>query len=152
MAIRLWELRIDLSFKDAACATEGITRSSVNYLHKKNTNSHREMNENTFVDIVFIHFNLFNLLLFSSVCIYFKQFWIIRCIMKPLIASSMYFYWNTTEKKKAWKLFFGCQSFGAQTGIPVIQTAWICQCQHINWWNWSILNPGTTITIRYCHC
>ena len=34
MAVRLRELRSDLSLKDAASNTEGITRSSVNYFSK----------------------------------------------------------------------------------------------------------------------
>ena len=35
MAIRLRELRSDLSLKDAASSTEVITRSSVNYLRER---------------------------------------------------------------------------------------------------------------------
>ena len=31
-------------------------------------------------------------------------------------------------KRKTWKVFFGCQILGAQTGIPVSQTAWIRHC------------------------
>ena len=36
MAINLWEPRIDLSLRDVASSTEGITRSSIKYLRKKN--------------------------------------------------------------------------------------------------------------------
>ena len=31
-------------------------------------------------------------------------------------------------KKWTWKVFFGCQSLGAQTGIPFYKTAWKCHC------------------------
>ena len=34
MAINLWELKSNLSLKDAASSTEGIPQSSVNYLCK----------------------------------------------------------------------------------------------------------------------
>ena len=36
MAINLWELGSDLSWNGAASCTEGITQSSVNYLHQRN--------------------------------------------------------------------------------------------------------------------
>ena len=35
MGINLWELQMDVSLKDAANCTDGITWSSVNYLSKK---------------------------------------------------------------------------------------------------------------------
>ena len=38
MAINLWKLWTDLSRKDAVSSTEGITRSSVNQLHREKAN------------------------------------------------------------------------------------------------------------------
>ena len=38
MAIRLWELRSNLSFKGAASSTKGITRNSVNTIKEKANN------------------------------------------------------------------------------------------------------------------
>ena len=78
MAIKLWELRSDLTLKDAASSTEGITWSSVSYLHKRKWWYSRDllrswMNENTFVDSFFFNFNLFVSLFFSSVCIFVFQ-------------------------------------------------------------------------------
>ena len=35
------------------------------------------------------------------------------------------FFVETSLKKKTWKVLFGRQGLGAQTGIPVSQTAWI---------------------------
>ena len=37
----------------------------------------------------------------------------------------MYFWLKYNYKKKTWKVFCRCQSLGAQTGIPVSQTAWM---------------------------
>ena len=54
-----------------------------------------------------------------------SHFEIIRCIVKSLIATSTYFSLKYNWKKKTWKVFFRRQSLGAQTGIPVSQTAWI---------------------------
>ena len=78
MAIKLWELRSDLTLKDAASSTEEITWSSVSYLHKIKWWYSRDllrswMNENTFVDSFFFNFNLFVSLFFSSVCIFVFQ-------------------------------------------------------------------------------
>ena len=73
-------------------------------------------------------FPLSLLRLFFSFCLHFcllSHFEIIRCIVKSLIATSMYFFsWNKTEKKLT-KYFLGT-SLGAQTGNPVYQTIWIC--------------------------
>ena len=43
----------------------------------------------------------------------------IRCFVKSLMATSIYFLMKYNWKKKTWKVFFGCHIFGAQTGIPV---------------------------------
>ena len=43
MAINLWELRSDLSWKDAVSSTEGITGSSVNYLHRIKSENSRDI-------------------------------------------------------------------------------------------------------------
>ena len=70
-------------------------------------------------------------------CLHFcilKPFEIIRCIVKSLIATWTFFLLlllvflfllKYNWKKKTWKVFFGRQSLGVQTGIPVSQTAWI---------------------------
>ena len=39
MGVTLWELRSNLSLKDASSSTEGITLSSVNYLSKIQVNT-----------------------------------------------------------------------------------------------------------------
>ena len=43
MAISLWQLRNDLNLKDAASNTQGITRSSVNYLREKKSEYSRDL-------------------------------------------------------------------------------------------------------------
>ena len=42
-----------------------------------------------------------------------------RCFVISFIATSTYFLLEYNRKKKAWKVRFGCQGSGAQTGIPV---------------------------------
>ena len=45
--------------------------------------------------------------------------------MKALITTSTYSFLKHNWKKKTGKVFFGLQSLGAQTGIPVSQMVWI---------------------------
>ena len=68
--------------------------------------------------------------LFSLHFCILSHFEILRCIDKSLISTSTYFLLQYNWKKKTWKVFFGCLSLGAQTGIPVSQAAWICHCYH----------------------
>ena len=87
------------------------------------------------------------LLLFQPRCVFFffcphfcilSHFEIITCIVKLLIATfKIFFCWNTTEKKKTWKVFSGRQSLGAQNDIPVFQTTWIRYCRHLASWGCS---------------
>ena len=80
MAITLWELWSDLSWKDAASSTEGITRSSVDYLRKRKSKHSRDplriwINENTFVDSFFFRFDLFLSHCFSLLSAFFFFWW-----------------------------------------------------------------------------
>ena len=89
------------------------------------------MKENTFVDILFFHFDLF-----LTHCFYLLSAFLIS---KPFQNNyihfeiidhcfNVFFRWNKTEKEKTWKVFFGWQNLGAQTGIPVSKTAWTHHC------------------------
>ena len=102
MVVRLWELQSNLSLKDAASSTEGITRSSVNYLRKRKSQHsqdllHSYMNQNTFVDSSFFS-NLFHCFSILSALLYSKPIQISRCIAKSLIATS------TCFLLKRWKI------------------------------------------------
>ena len=146
----MWELQSNLILKEAAKSTEGITRSSVNYLHKRKSDSAlpsrrsfckvdspnnwklmfkkytscvtyylscfyngiirdllcSKMNENTFVDSFFFCCHLFFSLFFFSVCIFVFQ--LIRCIVKPLIATSTYILLKENLKIVFWVPEAGC--------------------------------------------
>lgn len=77
------------------------------------------------------------LLLLRSLCLivlffflYFcilSHFKIIKCFVKSLIATSIYFLLKWYWKKKIWKVFVGFQRLGTQIDILVSQTASICQ-------------------------
>ena len=54
-----------------------------------------------------------------------SHFEIIKCIVKSVIGTSTYFLLKYNWKSKTWKVFFGCQSFGAQTSFLGLPTAWI---------------------------
>ena len=100
------------------------------------------MNENTFAGSFFFRFNLFCLIVFLfylHFCVlgHFKKF---RCIVKSLIDTSMKFLSKYNWKKKTRKVFFGHQSLGVQTSIPVSQTAWICH--YIGKERWNCLELG----------
>ena len=86
MATSLWEPRSDLSLKDAASSTGGITWGIVNYLRKRKKlilawSITYEMNENTFIDSFFFRFDLF-VSLFSLLSAFLWG------IVKSLIATS----------------------------------------------------------------
>ena len=118
MNIRLWELRSDLSLKDAASSTEGITRSIVNYLCR------RKNKANTRAIYCFVKWmKTLSLTVFLSLwplCLVVFLFYLDFCIL----TIDRYFNVEIQLKKGNLKVFFGRQSLGAQTGIPVSQMAW----------------------------
>ena len=118
MNIRLWELRSDLSLKDAASSTEEITRSIVNYLCR------RKNKTNTRAIYCFVKWmKTLSLTVFLSLwplCLVVFLFYLDFCIL----TIDRYFNVEIQLKKGNLKVFFGRQSLGAQTGIPVSQMAW----------------------------
>ena len=84
------------------------------------------MNENTFIDSFFFHFNLFCLIVFLF-CLHF-------CLLSQFKNDALWnhwllfkhiFCWNTTQKRKHEKSFLGA-CLVAQTGILISQKTWIC--------------------------
>ena len=120
MATSLWEPRSDLSLKDAASSTGGITWGIVNYLRKRKKlilawSITYEMNENFHWQFL-LSLRPLCLIVFSSVCIFTRHCEIIDRYFNVVFV--------VIQLKKE-KVLFGHQSFAAQTGIPVFQTAWI---------------------------
>ena len=94
------------------------------------------MNENTFIDSFFIRFNL-GLIVFVC-CLHFyilSHFETIRCIAKSLIATSRDFCWNTTEKRKTEKHFWGVRGWAPkliyQSGVEI---SFFCLTGHFCCW------------------
>ena len=117
------------------------------------------MNENTFINNFFIHFDIFlsHFISFLHFCplSYFK---IIKCIVKSLTATLV----EIQLKKENSKIAFGRQSLGAQTGIPVSQTAWIRHCRRLeilvfrkilreHFMDDALLNPYKELVLRVNH-
>ena len=78
----------------------------------------------TLADKFFFHFDVFLshfFLFFQQFCLP-SHFQIIKCIVKSLITTSVEYH----LKIKNSRVFFGHQSSGAQSGIQVSQTTWIC--------------------------
>ena len=124
MAISLWELRSDLSLNYAASSTEGITRSSVNYLHKRKANTrmiYYVVNwMKTLVDSFFFSLRPLCLIVYLlSAFLYSKPFWNnwMHC---EIIDRYFNVFFVKIQLKK--------ENLDAQTGIPVSQTAWVCHC------------------------
>ena len=71
-----------------------------------------------------------------------SHFKIIRCTAKSLITTSTCFLLKCKWKKNL-KVFFGRQSLGAPTGLPVSQTTWIRHWS-VSFWHcskgWDIAN------------
>ena len=106
------------------------------------------MNENTFVDSFF-----FCLYLFLSHCYFLlsafyllSHFKIIRCIEKSPTGTSTYFLLKYNWKKENLKGAFWVPGLGAQTSIPVSQTAWIHHCEQVNIFNKTIINIFSNFT------
>ena len=125
MTIRLWELQSVLSLKDAANSTERIIWSSVNYSRKGKSKYLCDLlcsyNE-------WIHFRwqffllLFIVFLFWQHFCILRIFKIIRCTVKSLIATSIYFLLNYNRKRKLEKCFLGAAVWAPK---PVYQsTKW----------------------------
>ena len=110
-----WELRSNLSWKDAAISTGGIKRSSVNYLCRGKWKYSRDLlrgliNENTLVDSFFFRFDLFASLFFPSVCIFcILSYFEIDAFWNHWSPLQLIFCWKRTEKRKLEKCFFGAR-------------------------------------------
>ena len=108
--------------KDAANSTEGITRSTVNYLCKRKSEYsrnllHSKTNGNAFVDSFFFRFwplYLTGFLFRLHFCI-LSHFEIIKCIVKSFIATSMYFLLKYNWKRKLEKRFLGARVWALKT-------------------------------------
>ena len=83
------------------------------------------MNENTFINNFFIHFD--NFLSHFISFLHFCPVSYFQSIVKSLTATFI----EIQLKKENSKIAFGRQSLGAQTGIPVSQTAWIRHCRRL---------------------
>ena len=128
MAINSWELRSDLSWKDAVSSTQGITRSSVNHLRRlmawsrflkklKIISKHFhdilrfKYMKNTFVGNFFFGFDIF---LSHCFCLHFRllnHFEIIRWIVKSFIATLTYFLFKYKWKSKILKSVISVPEF-----------------------------------------
>ena len=75
VAINMWELGSDLSWKDAASSTEGITRTSVNYSHQRNQKFKIKKSN---ICLIFYALNFFFREFFLSrvVSLFFSSVWI----------------------------------------------------------------------------
>ena len=135
-------------WKDAASSTVGVTWNSVNKLEEK-----------TNICVIYYVLKWMKTILltvssFPSTCCCFHDFFfcvcfcllshskIIRCTAKSLITTSTCFLLKCKWKKNL-KVFFGRQSLGAPTGIPVSQTTWIRHWS-VSFWHcskgWDIAN------------
>ena len=114
MAISLWELRINLSVKDAASSTEGITRSSVNYLLKRNMNTAKALS----LTVPLFALTSFSLL---SAFLYFKPFQSNYMNYEMIDRYFNVFLVETQLSKENLKSVFWVPDFGhpnQNTGLP----------------------------------
>ena len=107
MAINLWDLRSNLNWKGAATSTEGVTQSSVNYLHRQFL---------ILLQLLFVF--LCHCFSFMSACLSSKSFRNNQMHCEIIDRYFNVFLLKNKWKKKIWNDFFGHQSLGAQTGIP----------------------------------
>ena len=128
VAINLRDLQSNVNWKGVVTSAEGITQSSIIYLHSRKSKHlhvplHIEINENTCW-----HFSLFLFHHFISLFFHFchrNHFEIIRCIVKLLITTSTYVL-KHNWKKKTWSIFWAPNFRHSNWYIPVSQMTWMC--------------------------
>ena len=147
MAISLWELQTNLTLKDEASSTEESQKAVQTVYVKEKTNTRVICYVVKWMITVSLTVSSLALTSLSHCfffCLHFcilSHFKIIRCIVKSFIATSRYFLLKYNWKNKTWKVLFGQEGLGAQTGIQVSLTVWTRHCYSVTTHNvWSLLS------------